>query len=527
MIVLEDVSKSYSTGSPAIKNISLKIEEGEFVFIVGNSGSGKSTLIKLLLKELEPTSGKIFVNGKDLNTIKRKKIPEHRRGIGVVFQDFRLLKDRNVYDNIAFAQRVIETPVKDIKKRVPAMLALVGLAEKYRSFPKELSGGEQQRVALARALVNKPTILLADEPTGNLDPKNSWEIMKLLEEINKGGTTVVVVTHNREIVDAMNKRVITMHKGVILSDEKKVNIHMKVSTLAYSCGQGIKNIKRNKLFSLASVGTITACIFLIGLFYIIIANFQYLVKEAEDSVCITVFFDDDITEKRIQEIGEQLGNREEVSEIKYTSADEAWADYKERYFAEEPDLAEGFRDDNPLAGSSNYEIYLKDLKMQDAFVTYLKTISGIRKVNYSENTANTLTDFAKVVGYVSISIIVILFAVGIFLISNTVMIGITVRKEEIRIMKLIGATDIFVRLPFVIEGVIIGLIGAILPIIALVLIYQKVIVYLMTQFQSFTSIVTFISARQIFSVVIPMALLIGAGIGLIGSKITIRKHLKV
>lgn len=221
MIVLEDVSKSYSTGSPAIKNISLKIEEGEFVFIVGNSGSGKSTLIKLLLKELEPTSGKIFVNGRYLNTIKRRKIAEHRRGIGVVFQDFRLLRDRNVYENIAFAQRVVETPIKVIRRRVPAMLSLVGLAEKYRSYPKELSGGEQQRVALARALVNNPAILLADEPTGNLDPKNSWEIMKLLEEINKRGTTVLVVTHNREIVDAMNKRVITMHKGVILSDEKK------------------------------------------------------------------------------------------------------------------------------------------------------------------------------------------------------------------------------------------------------------------------------------------------------------------
>lgn len=221
MIVLEDVSKSYSTGAPAIKNISLKIEEGEFVFIVGNSGSGKSTLIKLLLKELEPTSGKIYVNGKYLNTIKRRKIAEHRRGIGVVFQDFRLLKDRNVYENIAFAQRVVETPIKVIRRRVPAMLSLVGLAEKYRSYPRELSGGEQQRVALARALVNNPAILLADEPTGNLDPKNSWEIMKLLEEINKRGTTVLVVTHNREIVDAMNKRVITMHKGVILSDEKK------------------------------------------------------------------------------------------------------------------------------------------------------------------------------------------------------------------------------------------------------------------------------------------------------------------
>lgn len=221
MIVLEEVSKSYSSGAPAIKNISLKIEEGEFVFIVGNSGSGKSTLIKLLLKELEPTSGKIFVNGRYLNTIKRRKIAEHRRGIGTVFQDFRLLRDRNVYDNIAFAQRVVETPVRVIRRRVPAMLSLVGLSEKYRSFPKELSGGEQQRVALARALVNNPSILLADEPTGNLDPKNSWEIMKLLEEINKRGTTVVVVTHNREIVDAMNKRVITMHKGVILSDEKK------------------------------------------------------------------------------------------------------------------------------------------------------------------------------------------------------------------------------------------------------------------------------------------------------------------
>ena len=221
MIVLDKVSKSYSTGAPAIRNISLQIDDGEFVFIVGNSGSGKSTLIKLLLKELEPTEGRILVNNKELSTIKHRKIPGYRRGLGVVFQDFRLLRDRNVYDNIAFAQRVIGTPNKVIRRRVPAMLSLVGLSEKYRSFPKELSGGEQQRVALARALVNNPSILLADEPTGNLDPKNSWEIMKLLEEINRRGTTVVVVTHNREIVDAMNKRVITMNKGVILSDEKK------------------------------------------------------------------------------------------------------------------------------------------------------------------------------------------------------------------------------------------------------------------------------------------------------------------
>lgn len=221
MITLENVSKTYAKGQPALNDVSLHIDKGEFVFIVGNSGSGKSTLIKLLLKELEPTSGTIIVNDQDLGKMKRRKVPKYRRGVGVVFQDFRLLKDRNVYENVAFAQRVIERPNRVIKKRVPEILTLVGLAEKYKSFPRELSGGEQQRVALARALVNRPNILLADEPTGNLDPKNSLEIMKLLEEINERGTTVLVVTHNREIVNSFRKRVITMRKGVIVSDEQE------------------------------------------------------------------------------------------------------------------------------------------------------------------------------------------------------------------------------------------------------------------------------------------------------------------
>jgi len=220
MIILENVSMAYSDDVSALNNINMHIEKGEFVFIVGNSGAGKSTLMKLILRELEPTEGKVYVNGRFLNGLRRKKVPQHRRDIGMVFQDFRLLPDRNIYDNVAFAQKVIEVPGKSIKKKVPAMLALVGLAEKYRSFPDELSGGEKQRVALARALVNNPAILLADEPTGNLDPKNSWEIMKLLDEINRRGTTVVVVTHNQEIVNAMQKRVITLNKGVIVSDER-------------------------------------------------------------------------------------------------------------------------------------------------------------------------------------------------------------------------------------------------------------------------------------------------------------------
>ena len=218
MIKLEHVSKSYSAGIPALNDVSLNIEEGEFVFVVGDSGSGKSTLIKLLLKELEPTEGTITINGRKLNKIRRRQIPKFRRNIGVVFQDFRLLKDRHIYDNVAFAQKVIGESNRSIKKNVPKLLSMVGLAAKYRSYPRQLSGGEQQRVAIARALINKPKILLADEPTGNLDANNAWEIMKLMEEINEQGTTVVVVTHNLEIVKAMNKRVITMQKGVVVDD---------------------------------------------------------------------------------------------------------------------------------------------------------------------------------------------------------------------------------------------------------------------------------------------------------------------
>ena len=220
VIYLDNVSKAYSTGSPALHNVSLSIGRGEFVFIVGETGSGKSTLIKLLLRELKATSGSVYVMGNDLSRLKHGQVPRFRRNIGVVFQDFRLLTDRNVYENVAFAQRIVETPPSEIRRNVPTILATVGLAGKYKAKTSELSGGEQQRVAMARALINNPSILLADEPTGNLDPRNSWEIMRLLEEINESGTTVVVVTHNREIVNAMKKRVVTMKKGVIVSDEE-------------------------------------------------------------------------------------------------------------------------------------------------------------------------------------------------------------------------------------------------------------------------------------------------------------------
>lgn len=220
MIEISKLTKTYDKSSRALKGVDITINDGEFVFITGRSGSGKSTLLRILLKEVEPTSGRVIVNDMDLGTMPRRYVPKYRRTLGVVFQDFRLLKDRTVYENVAFAQRVIGVPGRMIRESVPEILKMVGLSSKYKSFPHQLSGGEQQRVAIARALINKPAVLLADEPTGNLDPQNAMDIMLLLDEINRQGTTVIVVTHSREIVEMMQKRVITIEKGVVISDRK-------------------------------------------------------------------------------------------------------------------------------------------------------------------------------------------------------------------------------------------------------------------------------------------------------------------
>lgn len=220
MIEITDLNKTYKAGNRALKHVDITIDDGEFVFIMGHSGSGKSTLLKLLLKEAEPTSGRIVVNDMDLGKMPRRYVPKYRRRLGVVFQDFRLLKDKTVYENVAFAQRVIGVPSRTIKETVPEMLRMVGLSSKYKFYPKQLSGGEQQRVAIARALINSPEILLADEPTGNLDAKNAMEIMALLEEINRRGTTVIVVTHSQEIVNQMGKRVIRLDHGMLVADRE-------------------------------------------------------------------------------------------------------------------------------------------------------------------------------------------------------------------------------------------------------------------------------------------------------------------
>ncbi len=302
---------------------------------------------------------------------------------------------------------------------------------------------------------------------------------------------------------------------------------MKIKTLLYNIKQGFVNIKRNKLFSMASVATIAICIFLISMFYAVVVNFNYMIDTLESKLCVTTFFEKDITDEKIEELKEKIGRRAEVSKIIYKSADEAWEEYQVIYFGDKAELAAGFKDDNPLADSASFTIYLNDSEMQDTLVSYLNQLEGIRQVNASANTASTLSDFGKLVGYVSVALIVILLAVGIFLIGNTVMIGITVRKEEIGIMKLMGATDLFIRSPFMVEGLMIGLLGAAIPLLIMYPLYNNLIGKIMAQFQTLQSVAVFLDAGEIFKVLIPMALIIGGGIGLFGSILTIRKHLKV
>lgn len=302
---------------------------------------------------------------------------------------------------------------------------------------------------------------------------------------------------------------------------------MKINTLIYSFIQGIKNIGRNKMFSIASVATMSACIFMFGLFYILVTNFTGMVREAEESVAVTVFFDAGLTEEQIKGIGEQIGKRAEVVNCVFVSAEDAWDFIKDTYFEGKEELAAAFEGDNPVANSAHYEVYLGDVEMQASLVKYIEGLDGVRKVKKSEMVANTLSDFNRLISYVSAGIILILLCVAVFLISNTVTVGISVRREEIAIMKLIGATDFLVRAPFVVEGMIIGLVGAAIPLILLYILYGRIVGYINDRFNFIGSMLNFIPADKIFHSLIPIAILLGVGIGFVGSMWTIRKHLKV
>lgn len=298
---------------------------------------------------------------------------------------------------------------------------------------------------------------------------------------------------------------------------------MRISSFFYTLRQGFRNLFRNKLFTLASIATIGACLFLFGLFYAIVTNFEHIVRTAEEGVSVWVFFDEGLEDIRIQQIGDMIAKRPEVSDINFVSAEEAWEGFKEEYLGE---YGDGFTE-NPLENSANYQVYLNDVSMQSALVTYLESVDGVRQVNRSELAATTLTGVNALIAYVSVGIIAILLAVSIFLISNTVTIGISVRKEEINIMKYIGATDFFVRSPFVVEGMLIGLIGAAIPLAFIYTVYNIVLSYVTERFSMLTSLLSFVPVEEVFHVLVPVSLGLGVGIGFLGSFTTVRKHLRV
>ncbi|HBN56377.1 MAG TPA: ABC transporter permease [Lachnospiraceae bacterium] len=302
---------------------------------------------------------------------------------------------------------------------------------------------------------------------------------------------------------------------------------MRLSTIGYCLQQGIKNIWRNKLFSLASTATMAACIFMFGVFFCMVQNFQHILREVEEGVGVTVFFQEDTSEDEIREIGEQLRSRAEIREIVYVSADATWEEYKKIYFAEAPELADGFASDNPLANHAHLEIYMKDVALQQDLVDYLSSIEQVRKINRSDKVAEMLTGFNRLVSYVSVAIIGLLLAVAVFLISNTVAIGISVRKEEIGIMRLIGAKNSFIKAPFLTEGITIGLIGAAIPLGVLYYFYNRLILYMATKFDMLTGVLDFLQVNELFRVLAPVGLILGVGIGLFGSAFTIQRHLKV
>ena len=306
---------------------------------------------------------------------------------------------------------------------------------------------------------------------------------------------------------------------------------MRISTLGYSAGQGVKNIGRNKMFSIASIATISACIFLFGLFFAIVVNFSYILRNVETNVGITVFFDEGLDQASINEIGEEIkGYSDIVTACNYVSADEAWESFSDKYFDGNEAAAEGFKNnqDNPLANSAHYEVYVDQIENQDELVSYIGTLPGVRQVNQSQEASQTLSTVNKLIALVSVVIILILLVVSVFLISNTVTVGIAVRREEIAIMKLIGATNTFVRLPFLLEGVLIGLIGAIIPLVVLYFLYSKAVNYILTRFSVLQDLMNgLLPVNQVFVLLVPIGLILGMGIGLVGSTVTIRKHLKV
>lgn len=661
MIELNDVSKTYENGVQALKNVSLHIEPGEFVFIVGASGAGKSTFLKTLLREEIPTSGSVTVNGYDLVNIPKKEIPIFRRTMGVVFQDFRLIPNLSVFDNAAFAMRVIGASEKEIRKRVPYVLSLVGLASKARCMPDELSGGERQRVALARALVNNAAMIIADEPTGNVDPELSYEIVDLLNHINETGTTVVMVTHEHELVKHFNHRVVVVENGEIVSDtkngdeikyssknaemlrevnrkhseslrgqddkttsfynldsidetaefmrnyiseketaekeageeetkneetspeekeakppkkkrpsqqrraerrrqeraalnaEKGLQEDEKASeeaenaeeavtaeesetqndkkkrrkkakssrkrSLSYLTKEGVHNVWSNRMMSMASVAVLVSCLTIIGCAAMLFFNVEAMLDKVGDQNVIMAFVDDNIDETATKAVGEDLKNLGNISSVVFVSKEEAWKEQVES-LGSDAAVLEGL--ENPLPNA--YKVTVENLETFDATAQQVKNVTNVMSVLENSKLAGQLLSMSKSVTLVSAGIIFLLFLVSFFIVSNTVRITMYTRRLEIKIMKSVGATNRFIRWPFMIEGIILGIISVIVSLALVAAVYAGA----SNVFGSMVSVMggTMVKFSEHFWQMLICFTAVGVFTGIFGSAVSMNKYLK-
>ena len=421
--------------------------------------------------------------------------------------------------------RVIEAPSRIIRRNVPAVLALVGLGQKGRSYPNQLSGGEQQRTALARAIVNNPPILICDEPTGNLDPETAWGIMQLLDDINKRGTTIVMATHAKDIVDAMQKRVVTLKRGHIIRDIEKVGMTMRPSTIRYFLKEGFSGLKKNLLMTVASIIAVAACISIMSFSYCVVSNLQYMLDQMEDSIGISVFLKGDLTSEDIENMKTTISGLDHVTNVTYISPADALDQLKEQWGADE-DIFIGLDDtNNPL--SHSFQVELDQIESQDAVLAELQKIEGVDKVEYGQSLSEMLMSVSNVFQVAGILVMLVLGVISVMIIINTIRISVMNRRVEINIMKYVGATDWFIRWPFIIEGIIIGLIGAILPMLVGMPMYGKTVSLFYNHIPFVENFVRFRVVGDVFSFVLPAALIFGILLGVVGSVTSIRKHLQV
>ena len=507
MIEFKNVSKKYGTGTVAVDNANFTIEKGEFAFLIGDSGSGKSTMIKMMLKEEDPTSGNIIINGRDITKIKPSKVPYLRRSMGIVFQDFRLLPDKTVYDNVAFAMYVVRASQKHIKRQVPMVLSLVGLSQKAKMYPNELSGGEQQRVALARAIVNNPSMLIADEPTGNLDPNTAWDIMELLNDINLRGTTVVVATHAKDIVDRMNRRVIRIDHGNIVRDEKG-------------------GYDKQKKMTSASIIIMVATMVMFGLFFVISQNVNYIATQLENQQAIKVNLKDGLTQDEINNLQVQIEQISGVNKpVQYKSKADALITVRTQ-LGDKQDLLAGWDgENNPFPAS--FIVRLTDLKLNKSVQDAISKLDGISDINSNNDLLSNLDRVANALKIVTGVLMSLLVLISVFIISYTIKLTVHARRKEISIMKYVGATNGFIRGPFIVEGVMIGIISAIITLSLMSGIYNAMINGILDSSVLRTSQIELYRYGQIFFKLLVAYLMLGIGIGALGSVISMKKYLDV